>query len=245
MNKVYLLGFVRDCREAPVIEGFAPKLTHLGRHGVVWSPSPVKLFWSKEEFLSIMLKWLEHACDLGITMLPVHLGISAQEEDLLDILRVYQGDLERDLEKITGCREYDIGLDLSQTSYPIPIPSPAVHDGKGYLELMRRRESEREAHRQEILKGVGTLIRRLAPWTRDYSSQISPNMRGADLAFLVPDGLEQDFRRDLQSLIGEADRVVNWTGPWPPFHFSSFEFKTDGLVTSGPLVWGKGRVSNE
>lgn len=240
MSRAFLLGFVRDCRNIPMIEGFTPRLTQFSRYGVIWIPSPLHLFSGKKEFLAFMSKWLERVCYSKITMLPVQLGISADEDVLPKIIGKYRAELEQCLKTIAGCWEYDLNLNFTKTGLSTgghSISSIVARNGREYLERMRKQSRERETFQREVHQRVAFLTGHLTPWIKDYALEMSPSTREAELAFLVPHIYNGFFRRDLQHLMEGSKEVINWTGPWPPFHFSSFKFRADGDLISEVLAW--------
>lgn len=240
MTRAYLLGFVQNCREAPVIEGFAPRLTLLDKYGVLWIRSPEELYANKKDFLALMLRWLEHIYALRVTMLPVQLGISTSEEMLLEILRMYKNELAQSLVNIEGSWEYDLKIKLPGLKQDFPGSArltATLHNGKEYLALMKSRYTEKICSLNELQTLVALITAKLAGRVKDYTSELSPNIREAELAFLVPDILIDSFIRDLQLLNKESLGILSWTGPWPPFHFSSFKLRAGENLLSGCLRW--------
>lgn len=237
MKRVYLWGFVKDCSEIPSVEGFYPNLTFEGERGVVWSLSPLSFFATKASFLTAMAVWLTRICDSRMTFLPVQQGICAEEENLVRILSRYGSSLEANFNKIEGCWEYIVGLRVPGTEKI--ISRAKAQSGREYLGLVKMEYMERENARQTTLHFAETLVTRLAKWIRNYQSDISFELGLTNLAFLVPYKLATEFCSELDRLSGESGWITEYSGPWPPFHFSSFHFSGESLLGHELLTWGQ------
>ncbi|ODA39722.1 GvpL/GvpF family gas vesicle protein [Desulfosporosinus sp. BG] len=243
MKRLYLLGFIRNCTDLTSKLPFSTELTTLGAHSVIWSKSPKEIFTTKQEFLGAMLQWFEQIQDLQLTVLPIQSGVSVSKEvHLVELLRAYKCELDLCFDKVEGCSEYCLTITNKNQGFPYIAHTPLnenVQSGKEYLARMRIRH---QLHEKEVLQARAVISRfylRLTPWIKDYWSEI-PQVReaGINLGFLVPNSFQQKFSSELQTLLDETDFTDEWTGPWPPFHFSSFALKPESFLLHESLNWG-------
>jgi len=243
MKRLYLLGFIRSCTDLPSEPPFLPELTTVGSHSVICCKSPEEIFTTKQDFLAAMLQWFEQILNLQLTVLPIQSGVSVSNEDhLVELLRTYQRELDLCFDKVEGCSEYCLTImkrDLESAPIAYSSLRENVQSGKEYLDRMRvwHQLIEREVvQAREVIAHFGS---RLTPWIKDCWSEI-PQNRGAgiNLGFLVPNTFKQEFISELQTLLDEVDFTDEWTGPWPPFHFSSFSLKPESFLIRESFNWG-------
>lgn len=252
MQGLYLLGFVRDCFQVPGIGGISVGLTRSGRHGVMWCQALPDSFPGKQEFLAAMLSWLQEIAACQITMLPVQSGIRVrQESDLLNLLRHYESILEQGFNRISGCREYDLNISVTSDDHIRrprqlkpdfePRPARSITGGQEYLSQLRARQKERKRRQERATAVGGFYASRLAPYYREYrvNDQTSGGER-LELAFLVPAEDEREFCRVLEQVLDDEREYVDWSGPWPPFHFSSFSLQPEDFLVRESFQWEKG-----
>lgn len=243
MKRLYLLGFVRNCKDLTSGPPFSTELTTLGAHSVIWSKSPREIFTTKQDFLAAMLQWFKQIQHLQLTVLPIQSGVSVSNEvHLVELLRTYKRELDLCFDKVEGCSEYCLTI-TKKNQEPAHIAYTAlkenVQSGKEYLERMKVRHQLLEKEVLQARAVISKFCLRLTPWIKDYWSEI-PQMRetGINLGFLVPNTFKQEFSSELQTLLDEADFTDEWTGPWPPFHFSSFALKPESFLLHESLKWG-------
>ena len=250
MKRPYLLGFIRNCTDLPSEAPFSTELTTVGAHGVIWCKSPREIFTTKQDFLSAMLQWLEQIQHLQLTVLPIQSGVSVSNEvHLVELLRTYKRELDLCFDKVEGCSEYCLTIMKRNQEFAHVAYSSLrenVQSGKEYLDRMRvwHQLIEREVVQAcEVISHFGS---RLTPWIKDCWSE-PPQTRGAgiNLGFLVPNTFKQEFINELKTLLDEVKVTDEWTGPWPPFHFSSFSLKPESFLIHESLNWGIGGLPHD
>ncbi|SPF44535.1 gas vesicle protein L [Candidatus Desulfosporosinus infrequens] len=245
MKRPYLLGFIRNCTDLdlPCEPPFPTELTTVGAYSVIWCKSPREMFTTKQDFLAAMLQWLEQVQDLQLTVLPIQSGVGVSDEvHLVELLRTYEQELELCFDKVEGCSEYCLTISPKNQEFT-PLTYSAlredVQSGKEYLERLRVRHQLLDREVVQAREVVSQFCIRLTPWVKDYWSEIPPT-RGAEinLGFLVPNASKHEFINELKTLLDEVDFADEWTGPWPPFHFSSFSLKLESFLIRESLNWG-------
>lgn len=242
MRRFYLLSFVRNCLDLPNEPALATEITTFGSHGIVWCKPPREIFRTKNEFLMAMLQWFEEVQRLQLAVLPIQSGVSvAHEAQLTGILRTYKQELDNCFDKVEGCSEYYLSIKRNQefaSAAYFSLPNN-VQSGKEYLERIRAKHQTLEKEVLQIREVISKFRLHLSPWLRDFWSDIQSNRGdGLNLSFLVPNGLQQEFCCELQSLLEEFNCPDKWTGPWPPFHFSTFALKPESFLRHESLNWG-------
>lgn len=245
MKRSYLLGFIRNCTDLPSEPPFWTELTTVGLHSVIWCKSPMEIFTTKQEFLSAMLQWFEQIRHLQLMVLPIQSGVSVSNEvHLVEFLLTYQRELDLCFDKVDGCSEYCLTIPQSNQEFAHLSYSSLrenVQSGKEYIDRVRvlHQVIEREVLQARDL--ISNFCLRLNPWIKDCWSQI-PQTRGIgiNLGFLVPNTFQQEFINELETLLAEVNVTDEWTGPWPPFHFSSFSLKPESFLIHESLNWEKG-----
>lgn len=246
MKLPYLLGFVRNCSDLPSTPPLLTEFTTVGEHSVIWCKSPIEIFSTKQEFLLAMLQWFEQIQKLKLAVLPIQSGVSVSNEDnLVDLLRIYQRELELSFDKVEGCSEYCLTISQSNQEFAYISYSSLrenVQSGKEYLDRVRARHQMIEREVLQAREVISQFASRLTPWIRDYWSEISQT-RGVEinLGFLVFNTCQQEFINELKLLLNEVNLTYEWTGPWLPFHFSSFTLRPESFLIHESLNWGKGR----
>lgn len=242
MKQLYLLGFIRSRTDLPSEAPLWTKLTRVGEHGIIWCDSPKEMFNSKQDFLWAMLQWFEQIQQLGITVLPIQSGVSTSNEaHLVDLLNTYQKELGLCFAKVDGCSEYCLTVvHKSQGSIQLSYPPlrENVQSGKEYLNRLRVRNEflEREILRaRELVEDFSSYF---TPWLKESRFEI-PRTRGTgiNLNFLVPNVFKKEYVHKLQSLSDNPNWTIDWTGPWPPFHFSSLSLKPERFLRRESLQW--------
>lgn len=243
MKQIYLLGFIRNCTNLPCESVLSAELTTFGTYGVIWCKPPREIFKTKNDFLAAMLQWFEEIQRFRLTVLPIQSGVSVfHEVHLIELLRTYQQALDQCFEKVEGCSEYCLTIaKRNQEFAPAACSSLGenVQSGKEYLEWIRARQQMRETvvHRVQVV--ISQFRLRLTPWLKDYWADIARNQGGGiNLGFLVPNTFQQEFCHELQILLDEANFTDKWTGPWLPFHFSTFSLKPENFLRHESLNWG-------
>ncbi len=245
MSKLYLLGFVRDCPVAPALRKLPVNLSGRDRLGVLWCPNLQAAFPGKEEFLVALLDFYRYLCEAQISFIPIQTGVRAgSEEDILRLLDRYQVQLADCFELVSGCREYclNAGVQTDACAGQVyPGANSRCRSGKEYLEHLQRNRTAVQARARQAQETVNMLVSRLKPWSRDHwkDSEASPDGK-VDMAFLVPVEAEQDFLQALSNTGQELEVDILWSGPWPPFHFSTFSLKPDESLVRETLDWGRG-----
>lgn len=245
MKRPYLLGFTRNCTDLPSEPPLSIELTTVGENSVIWCKSPMEIFTTKQDFLLAMLEWFEQIRRLQLTVLPIQSGVSVSDEvHLVELLRTYKLELDQCFDKVEGCSEYCLTIRKKNQEFAHVAYSSwreNVQSGKEYLERMRARHQLIEMEVQQARDVVSRIYLRLSPWIKDYWSEI-PQVRGTgiNLGFLVPNTFKQEFINELKTFLDEADLTDEWTGPWPPFHFSSFSLRPESFLIHESLNWGKG-----
>jgi len=192
-----------------------------------------------------MLLWFEQIRHLQLTVLPIQSGVSVSNVvHLMEFLSTYQRELDLCFDRVEGCSEYCLTIphsnqELTHLSYSSLREN--VQGGKEYLERVRvwHQLVEREVLKaQEVISDFRS---RLTPWIKDCWSE-TPQARGngINLGFLVPNTYQQEFVHELEALLEEINITDEWTGPWFPFHFSSFSIKPESFLIHESLNWGKG-----
>ncbi|TGE34889.1 hypothetical protein E4K67_28200 [Desulfosporosinus fructosivorans] len=243
MKRPYLLGFIRNGTNLPSEPPFSITMATVGSHSVIWCKSPKEIFTTKQDFLSAMLQWFEEIRSLQLTVLPIQSGVSASSEvHLVELLQTYKRELDLCFDKVEGCSEYCLTIPQRNQEF-VHVAYAAlrenVQNGKEYLDRMRvwHQLIEREvAKAREVITHFSS---RLTPWIKDCWSE-SPQTRGAgiNMGFLVANTFKQEFINELKILLDEVDFTGEWTGPWPPFHFSSFSLKPEYFLLHESLNWG-------
>jgi len=196
-----------------------------------------------------MLQWFKQIRHLELTVLPIQSGVSVSNEVyLVELLRAYKRELDLCFNKVEGCSEYC--LTISQRNQGFAYLSYAslrknVRSGKEYLDRVKvwHQQSEREV--LQAREVISNFRLRLTPWIRDYWFEIpQTGGDGINLGFLVPNLGQQEFINQLKILLAEVNVMDEWTGPWLPFHFSSFTLKPESFLIHESLNWGKGRVTS-
>ncbi|MDR3539804.1 MAG: GvpL/GvpF family gas vesicle protein [Desulfosporosinus sp.] len=244
MRRPYLLGFIRNCTDLPSELPFSPKLTTVDAHSVIWCKSPKEIFTTKQDFLSAMLQWFKQIQHLQLTVLPIQSGVSVSNEvQLIELLRTYQRELDLWFDRVEGCAEYCLTISQKNREFAHEAYSALrakVQSGKEYLDRMRVSHQLIEKEVGQAREVISQFCLRLTPWIKDYWFEI-PQTRGAgiSLGFLVPNTFKQEFINELKTLMDEVGLEDEWTGPWPPFHFSSFSLKPESFLIRESLTWGK------
>jgi len=192
-----------------------------------------------------MLQWYEQIQHLQLTVLPIQSGVSVSDEvHLVELLRTYQRDLDLCFDKVEGCSEYCLSIMKRNQEFAHAAYSSLrekAQSGKDYLERMRVRHQLLEKEVLQDREVISQFRSRLTPWVKDYWSEISRTREvGINLGFLVPNTFKQAFINELNTLLDEVKCTDEWTGPWPPFHFSSFSLKPESFLIHESLNWGKG-----
>jgi hypothetical protein len=245
MKQPYLLGFIHNCSDLPGQPPFATKLTTLGEHSVIWGKSPREIYTTKQDFLLAMLQWFEQIRQFGLTVLPIQSGVSVAEEVYLaDLLRTYEQELNLCFDKVEGCSEYYLTIMKRNQELAHLAKSSLrekVQSGKEYLARMRVWHQLRERDVLQAREVVAHFCLRLTPWIKDCWSE-NPQAQGKEikLGFLVSNTCQQEF---VNVLIDEIHATDQWTGPWPPFHFSTFTLKPESYLIHESLNWAKGRTT--
>ena len=248
MKRPYLLGFVRNCTDFPSEAPFSVEMTSLGEHSVIWCKSPMEIFTMKQDFLSAMLQWFEKIQHLQLTVLPIQSGMRVSDEGrLVELLRAYKKELDLCFDKVEGCSEYCLTIlnndwEFARLSYS--SLGEDVQSGTEYLDRVRVRHQLIE---KEVLKARGVISHfclRLTPWIEDYWSELTQARREINLSFLVRNTLKPGFINELENLLNEVNAPDEWTGPWLPFHFTSFSLKPESFLIHESLNWEKGRLTS-
>lgn len=250
MKRPYLLGFIRNSTDLPSEPSFSTTMTTVGAHSVIWCKSPKEIFTTKQDYLLAMLQWFEQIRSLQLTVLPIQSGMSVSNEvHLVDILGTYKKELDLCFDKVEGCSEYCLTIPQKKQEFAHVDHSSLrenVQSGKEYLDRMRiwHQFIEREVvQAREVISHFGS---RLTPWIKDYWSELPQNRAaGLNMGFLVPNAFKEDFINELQTLLDEFDFADEWTGPWPPFHFSSFTLKPESFLIHETLNWGIGGLPDD
>ena len=116
-----------------------------------------------------------------------------------------------------------------------------MQGGKEYLERMRVWHQLVEREVLQTREVISKFRLRLSPWIKDCWSE-TPQTRGTgiNLGFLVPNTFQHEFVNELETLLKEINLSDEWTGPWLPFHFSSFSLKPESFLYSRIFALGKG-----
>jgi len=250
MKQPYLLGFIRNCTDLPSEPPLSTELTTVGENSVIWCKSPMEIFKTKQDFLLAMLEWFEQIRRLQLTVLPIQSGVSVSDEvHLAELLLTYKKELDLCFDKVEGCSEYCLTIlqrnqEFAHLSYSSLREN--VQSGKEYLDRMRVWHQLIEKEVLQAREVISQFCLRLTPWIKDYWSEI-PQTRGAgiNLGFLVPNTFNQEFINELKTLLEEVDITDEWTGPWPPFHFSSFSLKPESFLIRESLTWRIGGLPHD
>jgi hypothetical protein len=184
-----------------------------------------------------VLTW---ACDRGAVVPFPLFSLFSGEPAVMSMLAERRDQLAAALAKVSGAREYTLRVFKSDAALERSVGalSPEVQElerqaasaapGQRYL-LQRKIEeaSKREAKRvgREVAAEMyQTLAAHAAGAVTDALPAAADSAGTAVLnaSFLVPDAATRAFRAELTAL---ADRhrahgfVVEFTGPWPPYHF--------------------------
>jgi len=239
----YLVAFIRECSSLPDIEDFQPHLTSMGHIGVIWCESPIVLFASKQKFMLAMCK-LYQVLLPGYTVLPVQSGLRVGcEEDLNTLLVKYQDEIDSCFQLIQGCWEYDLRIlvnlqDFRREKNTIP---EVIQSGQEYLNNLRIKLKEQNYLKELATNTLNGILNSVSPWYRDHHAVL--NGQTLEIAFLAPCKEERQFIDKLSAYRREAGVNFQWTGPWPPFNFSSFSFKSEKYLTHELLTWeGRERI---
>ncbi|MDR3601817.1 MAG: GvpL/GvpF family gas vesicle protein [Desulfosporosinus sp.] len=229
--------------ELPSEPPFSVELTTVGVHSVIWCKSPKELFTTKQDFLAAMLQWLEQLRHFQLTVLPIQSGVSVSNEvHLVEFLETYKRELDLSLDKVEGCSEYCLTLmkrkqEFAQADYSALREN--VQGGKEYLERMRIWHQLVEKEVRQDREVISQFCLRLTPWIKECWSEPTQIRRAEiNMGFLVPNALGEEFINELEILLDEVDFADEWTGPWPPFHFSSFSLKPESFLVHESLDWG-------
>lgn len=248
MKLPYLLGFIRHCPELPSAPPLLTELTTVGEHSVIWCQPPMEIFSTKQDFLLAMLQWFEQIRQLDLTVLPIQSGVSVSNEvHLVELLQAYKKELDLGFDKVEGCSEYCLTLlqrnqEVTHLSYASLKDN--VQSGKEYLNRLRVWHQQTDREVMQAREAIANFCLRLAPWIKDCWSEAPQTPgTGINLGFLVPNTGQQEFVHELKLLLDEANLTDEWTGPWLPFHFSSFTLKPESFLIHQALNWGKGRVT--
>lgn len=169
------------------------------------------------------------------TVLPLPLGtVLADEATLARLLAAHAARLHAELDRLAGCSEWAVTVrDLDVEGTGEEQDSSAASSGGDYL---RRRSAalNRRAEQRQRREELATRIhQRLARGAREADTVASrpvedvapPLLHGVYLL----DAAEVD---ELETRVGQLRRehpgaVIELTGPWPPYHFSSVELTVD------------------
>ncbi len=252
-NQIYLLGIIQNDQQLPPLGKVELNLTTSGQHSAIWLTSPLKVFANKEEFLRAVLGFLEGISARKIAILPVKMGMSVpMEENLVELLKKYKEDLENFFKLVTGCCEYNLSLvphnnRAGNLEGLLTTKSPAIHSGKDYIEFIKLREQQRKAQSKELEIELATICAGMAPMLKDIRVEKSLSGRGnLEIALLISytdEGRFQEQAANLTTQIGN-NYNVQWTGPWPAYHFVSFKFQEDRYLTTESLSWSVGGEEN-
>ncbi|WP_289710979.1 GvpL/GvpF family gas vesicle protein [Desulfosporosinus nitroreducens] len=249
MKLPYLLGFVRNCVDLPSEPPLFTRLTTVGKHSVIWCKSPMETFTTKQDFLLAMLQWFEKIQHLELTVLPIQSGVSVLNEGYLEgLLRIYKRELDLCFDKVEGCSEYCLTIiqrDQGYAHLSYASLRENVSSGKEYLDRVRMWHQMMEREVLQAREVILNFCLRLTPWIKDCWSETPQTQgEGINLSFLVPNACQQEFINELKLLLAEVNVTDKWTGPWLPFHFSSFTLKPERFLIHESLNWGKGRVTS-
>lgn len=243
-NRIYLLGFIQNDQELSPLGKVKLNLTTSGQHSAFWIASPVQLFASKEEFLRAYLELLEDIGKRKIAFLPVKMGISVPKiANLVDLLNKYEADIKKYFNLVTGCCEYMLSL--------VPYDNSAGKDrgqsGKDYLEFLKLREQHRKDQIKELELELTTICAEMPLTLKAWQIEKTPFGRGnLEIAFLIRNAYEGYFQEQAANLtVRLAHKYkLHWTGPWPAYHFISFNFQADYYLTMESLNWSGGGERN-
>ncbi|WP_088228079.1 GvpL/GvpF family gas vesicle protein [Desulfosporosinus sp. FKB] len=242
MKKLYLLAFTRHGADLPCEAPLWVKCTTVGEYSVLWCNSPKETFSSKRDFLYAMLQWYERINELNLTILPIQAGvITFSEINLIELLNKYAKELEACFAKVDGCSEYCLILahkERDSAQFPNLPDKENVQSGKEYLNRLRVRHEflAREVARTREL--VEDLRSSLTPLIKDSWFEVPKTIEsGINLSFLVPNSLRGVFIHKLESLADNCDWTIDYSGPWPPFHFSSLSLKSEKYLIRESSQW--------
>lgn len=241
MKQLYLLGFIRRGTDLPSEAPLWTELTTVGEHGVIWCKTPNEMFNTKQNFLWAMVQWFERIRKLELTVLPIQSGVSVSNEvHLVELLHTYEKELEQCFAKVNGCSEYCLTIvhkRQESTQLSNSCLKEKAQSGKEYLERLRVKH---ELLKRDVLKVqelVGVLCSGLTPWLKDSWFEIPRHGGIINMSFLVPNPFKKRFIDQLQALLDNPDWTIDWTGPWPPFHFSSLSLKPERYLRYESLQW--------
>lgn len=160
-------------------------------------------------------------------VVPMRFGsIFSRSEFLVEMLEAAAADLNAALQRVAGKCEWGVKaylLDRAREDEPAAAP---VSAGRDYL--MRKRAAldalsrAAEAARETAGRVLGVLSEAaeetaLMP-LRNASSAVVLNA-----AFLVPKGARDRFMKLVEDLQEDGSLVLDVTGPWPPYNFTSVD----------------------
>lgn len=169
------------------------------------------------------------------TVLPLPLGtVLADEATLSGLLATHAARLNAELERLAGCSEWAVTVrDLDVEGAGEEPDSSAASSGGDYL---RRRSAAlgRRAEKWQRREELATRIhQRLARGAREADTVASrpvedvapPLLHGV---YLLDDAAVGGLETRVEELRREhPGAVIELTGPWPPYHFSSVDLTVD------------------
>jgi hypothetical protein len=170
----------------------------------------------------------------GLVVLPFRLfTLYSSEERAIDDLRPKAPTIRRALARVRGCEEWVLQIGAPDASRRPPEPAVAATTGTSFLAAKaaaKRSEIERGARARE---GAAQVIGALTPLAA--AARVKPVSADGRLiseaAFLLaPSGVE----RMKDALAAASEQLlrdgcpISFTGPWPPYSFSSLDSTEDG-----------------
>jgi hypothetical protein len=150
------------------------------------------------------------------TILPMRFGsVLDSAEEVRELLRTRASEFLAALEHLSGAIEY--GVRIAAAPEPAPDSVDLTQSGPG--ESYMRTLLSRQRRSQELCAWLDGEIDGLV---RDRSYRPAPHpTTPLSAAFLVDRLSEPEFRERVAELSEATDRILWWSGPWPPYSFAA------------------------
>jgi hypothetical protein len=166
-------------------------------------------------------------------VLPLRFGtVLADDEVVRALLTANSSALSAELDRVEGHAEWAVVVHLPEGA-ATPAPDAAADSGGDYLRGRRAELQARERRWEARDRLVAELHQRLSSFAvaaevvdRPPLQQVPPALHGVYL-------LAWDAIGPFEDAVDEArrtypDAVIEATGPWPPYHFTSVDLSLDG-----------------